>query len=197
MKYFYYIIISILIISATILACVGIIKWVEAITLMVLSITAIAIFAQAFYTKEMAKYQLMPAVDINMIYENQDKKTYFWFSNSSNLPATISFELTRKNDNKNKLHVQSLRLPPQRKMCTMTISFYEKNHSNIKGESEFHPSEGDEVTLDIFVKLALEDINTSYKFKKDYRFHEYPDKSNSYRWDEITWGFPDPAWSEK
>lgn len=196
MKLFYYILNSVLLVLALVLAYIGIIEWVDAITFVVLIITAIAVGMQAFATNAMAKYQLMPAVDINMVYRQEEKRTYFWFSNSSNLPAVVSLRLTKRGDDREQLHIQSLRLPPQRKMCTMAIVFYEQNHST-KKQNEFNPSEGEEVTLNVCIKLALENFDTKYNFKKDYRFHEYPDKSGLYRWDEITWGFPDPEWSEK
>lgn len=144
-------------------------------------------------TEKMAEYQLMPAVDVNMVYENREKRTYFWFSNLSKLPAIASFELIKKNDEECQLHTQSLRISPQQKMCTMAIAFYESNHST-KEKHEFKPSEGDMVTLNICIKLAFEKSNIEYTFKKDYKFHEYPSGSKSYRWDENSWGYPDPSW---
>lgn len=175
--------------GVSILLFFGIIEWYEAITLIILAITAVVVGIEAFATAKMAEYQLMPALDINMVYENSEKRTYFWFSNLSNFPAVVSFNLTKRGGNKKCLHTQSFRIPAQRKMCTMAIAFFEPNM-----KEEFKPIEGQEVVLNTCIGLAHKNPEVKYEFKKEYRFHEYPDKSNFYRWDEITFGFPDPSW---
>ena len=41
-------------------------------------------------TEKMVENQMMPAVDVNMIYDKQEKKTYFWLLNPSTIPALVS-----------------------------------------------------------------------------------------------------------
>ncbi len=47
-------------------------------------------------TEKMVENQMMPAVDVNMIYDKQEKKTYFWFLNPSMIPALVSMTLKIK-----------------------------------------------------------------------------------------------------
>jgi len=178
---FYYFISITLIIVDLVFVLMDMIGWGDFISIAILGVTAIAIFMQAFATRVMAEYEIFPMVDVNMVYDNQKRKTYFWFSNTSTLPALVSFQIFNK---KEKLHDQSLRIPPQRPTRTSIVY-------------DFDPSEGKEVTLRVSIKPALKNFDTKIDFEKSYRFHEYPEKSDSFRWDETSWGFPDPVWPEK
>lgn len=179
MKTFYYIISVVLILVAVVFACLGLISWGEAVTLAILGLTAVAVGMQAFATNKMAQYQLMPSVDVNMVYHNPSKKTYFWFANPSNMPALVSLRLTNKGNNKEKLHEQHFRISPQRKMCTSIVY-------------EFNPSKDKEVDLDVIIKCDLRNFDTKVEFRKSYRFFEF--QPNLYQWAETTWGDADPSW---
>ena len=174
MKLFYYIINFVVIALVLTLSFVGIITLAEATTLVVLSVTAIAIGMQAFATRRMAESQLMPAINVNMVYEGG--KTYFWFQNYSNTPAIVSFEIKKKE------FKQSLRISPQQKMCTSSAY-------------DFKPLKEEEIDLDVSVESAFKNFNTKIEFKKSYKFHEF--QSGLYRWDESSWGFPDLPWPGK
>ncbi len=126
----------------------------------------------AHATESMAKYQLIPAVDVNMIYDKNTKKTYFWFSNDSNLPGIVYLEF-KKNKEDRKMVYQPLRIPPKRKMKTATTF------------DEFSPTEGDEIVIYVSVKPALEISNIEFKFEKSYTFTQN-------QWNENSWSYPDP-----
>ena len=131
-------------------------------------------------TKKMTEYQLMPSVDVNMVYEKQVGRTYFWFSNTSNIPAIVSFGVSEEKDKKLKqIHNQSLYMPPQQKRRTSIVYNF-----NLSAEKK--------LILDVNIKSAYKNLNTEIEFTKSYRFH--PDL---HRWDEISWGCPDPEWPEK
>ena len=89
-------------------------------------------------TQMMAKYQITPAIDVNMIYEKSLKKTYFWFSNESNLPGIVSLEFKKNNGNKEEVY-KPLRIPPKRSMKTDTTF-------------DFSLTEGDKMVLFVSIK---------------------------------------------
>lgn len=122
-------------------------------------------------TEKMAENQIMPAVDVNMCYNQGSKKTYFWFSNTSNLPGMVHLK-HRKNDEVVKETHTPLRVPPNESMKTADSDF------------GFSPSEGDKITLYVVVTPAMDDSKAKVKFEKSYHF-----KDN--QWHESTWNFPD------
>jgi len=93
---FYYFISITLIIVDLVFVLMDMIGWGDFISIAILGVTAIAIFMQAFATRVMAEYEIFPMVDVNMVYDNQKRKTYFWFSNTSTLPALVSFQIFNK-----------------------------------------------------------------------------------------------------
>jgi len=136
---------------------------------------------QAEATEKMAEYQLMPTVDVNMIYEKSLRKTYFWFSNASSIPA---FVLIKFNINKTEKEgkIGPLRIAPyhphypQIKKTATSFDFLEENSAD-----EIN------VVLNITVTPALNDGPIKFNFTKSYRF----DKSEL-RWNETSWSYPDP-----
>jgi len=121
-------------------------------------------------TENMAKYQLIPAVDVNMIYDRSIKKTYFWFSNNSSLPGIAYLEFKKNKENR-KMVYQPLLIPPKRNMKTATTF-------------QFSPVDGDRMVIYILVKPALEKSSFEIKFEKSYKFTKK-------RWDETSWSYPD------
>lgn len=137
----------------------------------VLTITLFWLIRYTRATEKMAEYQLMPTVDVNMIYEKSVGKTYFWFLNASNLPGIVYLEF-QKNKEGRKMVYQPLRIPPKRSMRT-AMTF------------EFSPTEGDKMIIYVSVKPALEKSNFEIKFEKSYTFTQN-------QWDENSWSLPDP-----
>ena len=126
---------------------------------------------QSFATEKMAMYQVIPAIDVNMVYDNNKRKTYFWFSNESNLPGFVYLRYKKNEERKKKVY-HSLRVPPKRRMKTAT-SF------------EFLPKDKDEMIIYVLIKPSIDKSSNKFEFKKSYKF-------NNNRWDETSWGYPDP-----
>ena len=70
--------------------------WLSVVSVVALIGTLYFLIKYTRATEKMAKYQLMPAIDVNMIYEKSVGKTYFWFSNESSLPGLVSLEFKKK-----------------------------------------------------------------------------------------------------
>jgi len=136
---------------------------------------------QARATEKMAEYQMMPQVDVNMIYQKDHKKTYFWFCNHSNIPAIVELKLKtgRKKHNVNERNFYLSPKEPGRR--TDIVYDYWK---------ESPPPHGTEADLLIVVRPAFEGFNAKVKFCKTYKFH-----GTELRWDETTWGYPDRPFS--
>ena len=143
------------------------------LSIAVLFITAWAIGMQSFATEKMARYQVIPAIDVNMVYDKNVGKTYFWFSNESNLPGFVFLEY-KKNKEKRKTAYHPLRIPPKRRMRTATTF-------------EFSPIVGDDVMLYVSIKPSLDKSNIKFEFEKKYIF------SDDNKWNELSWSFPDPS----
>ena len=124
-------------------------------------------------TEQMAIYQIIPAIDVNMCYNINSKKTYFWFSNASNLPGIVRLK-HKKNDEAIKGTYAPLRVPPKRNMRTADADF------------GLLPSEGDKITLYVVITPAIDNSKIRIKFEKSYRF-------NNNQWNEASWSFPDPS----
>lgn len=145
--------------------------WLSAVSIVALVVTLIFLIRYTRATENMTKYQLIPAIDVNMIYQENIGKTYFWFSNDSNLPGVVYLE-SRKNKEERREVYKPLRIPPKRSMKTATTF-------------EFFPKNGDEMIIYISVKPALEKANFEIKFEKSYIFV-------GNQWNEKSWSFPDP-----
>jgi len=152
-------------------------------SVVVLAITLFYLLRYTHATEKIAKHQLMPAVDVNMVYDKSIGKTYFWFLNASSIPA---FVLIKYNINKNKVEKKGeigLRISPyhphypQFKKTATSFDFLERDFS--------HETE---VVLNITVTPAFDKNRIKFNFTKSYRFN----KSKS-RWDETSWGYPDPS----
>ena len=178
------------IITIWFLFCVLKIELTQSISIAVLAVTGLAIFMQTLATKKMAEYQIMPAVDVNMIYEKSIRKTYFWFSNASSIPAFVSIKFNINiNDVKKEGKTFSLRLriPPNhphlhRFMKTATTFDFLKENFSDKTE----------VILNITVTPAFDDGRNKFNFTKSYRFNNL-----KLRWDEASWGYPDPSFPNR
>ena len=126
-------------------------------------------------TERLANYQLMPAIDVNMIYDKIIKKTYFWFSNDSNLPGMVYLEFNKNQEGRKKVY-QPLRIPPKRSMRTATTF-------------NFSPVHGDRMIIYVSIKPVFEKANFEIKFEKSYTFSQD-------QWNENSWSFPDPPFPQ-
>lgn len=141
------------------------------LNIVILSVTAYIIAMQSLATKKLAEYQVVPAIDVNMVYSLDEHRTYFWFSNESTLPGIVYLEFKKNNEKKKEVY-SSLRIPPKRKMKTATTF-------------DFSPTEGDTLILYVSIKPALNKSDIGFKFEKSYKF-------NKNIWNESSWSYPDP-----
>ncbi|MDD5146295.1 MAG: hypothetical protein PHN39_00890 [Candidatus Pacebacteria bacterium] len=156
--------------------------WLSFLNLIVLAITLFFLIRYTRATEKMEKHQFMPAVDVNMIYEKSVGKTYFWFLNASTIPAfvLIKFRVNKKKGGE----IGPLRISPyhphypQLKKTATTFDFFKEDSSN----------DNIEIVLNITVTPALSKSHIKFRFIKHYRFNR-----SEFRWDEISWGYPDPA----
>lgn len=164
-----------------------------------LFITLLFLIRYTRATEKMLKNQMMPAVDINMFYDKDAKKTYFWFSNASIVPAFITLKIkieTIKTDNIKNIKEEKYgpyRIAPYHPQ----VSRFEKTATSFDflGTDDFSEVK---IILNIVIESAFDKNNIGIfkyfnkskdklKFTKSYRF----DKSEL-RWNETTWIFPDP-----
>jgi len=154
--------------------------WISLINIVVLIITLLWLVRYTHATEKMADYQLMPAVDVNMIYEKSIGKTYFWFLNASSMPAFVSIEFNINEKSKGK--IAPLRIPPYHpnypQLKRTDISFDFLNGNLIDGTN---------LILNIIITPAFNDNKIKIKFTKSYRFNK-----SKFQWDETSWSCPDP-----
>lgn len=148
---------------------------IESISFLVLIMTAVVVGMQSFATREMAENQFMPAVEVYMIYAEEQKRTYFSFKNFSNTPALVSLKVLSGGK---QLHGQNFRISPQ---CLMKTD----------EQYDFEPVDSKEVFLKVSIKPALKNFHVENGFEKCYKFN-FSKKS----WDETSWGYRDPNWKE-
>jgi hypothetical protein len=139
---------------------------------------------QSDFEKKMAENQLMPMVDVNMIYDKILKKTYFWFINASSIPA---FALVKYNINNGEkegiVNGKELRISP-----------YHPHYPQAKRTAVAHldifngdPPDQTKITLNIIITPAFKNYdNIEFKFDKSYRFEK-----SELQWYENTWGYQD------
>jgi hypothetical protein len=172
MKFFAIVLMVIVIISLFFYSC-GKIKLNDLLNIIVLSLTLWFIGWQSFTTEKIGIYQIIPTIDVNMVYDKVVGKTYFWFSNSSKLPGFVYLERKKNNENKVRVHCP-LRIPPERTMRTDTF--------------DFSPHERDKLIIYVSIGPALEKSDIKFDFEKSYTF-----KNNE--WLEKSWSIPDPPFS--
>jgi len=146
-------------------------------TIVLVLITAVYVWLTRRISWSMSKQtelQMLPAVDVNMIYDQPSATTYFWFSNFSTIPARVRLELKGLKINQS---IEPLRIGP-RTLCKHTSGY------NFGFPTSDPLKEGTEVTLKVSIKPDLSNFDVECKFEKSYRFHN----SN---WDETTWGYRD------
>ena len=64
--------------------------WLGCVNVLVLGVTLYFLIRYTRATEKMGEGQMLPAVEVNMVYESQLRTTHFWFSNSSNIPALVT-----------------------------------------------------------------------------------------------------------
>lgn len=129
-------------------------------------------------TEKMVENQMMPAVDVNMIYDKQEKKTYFWFLNASTIPALVSMTLKIKDKEHS---IGPLRISPHHPQI-----FHFKKTATSFDFLEGNESEETEAILDIEVRPAFDNQEIKSSFIKNYRFN-----TTQKEWNESTWSYPD------
>lgn len=154
------------------------IKLSDVFNVIILSFTAWVVSMQSFATEKMAKYQVVPAIDVKMIYAqtSNPKNTYFWFSNESNLPGWIYLKYEKNGNGTIERVYERLRIAAKSKMKT-SDSFFE----NLK--------ENDEIKLYVTIEPAFEEdvdekLDKKINFKKSYKFYRN-------QWNETSWSLPD------
>lgn len=129
-------------------------------------------------TEKMVENQMMPAVDVNMIYDKQEKKTYFWFLNASTIPALVSMTLKIKDKEHS---IGPLRISPQHPQI-----FHFKKTATSHDFLDGNENEDAEAVLNIEVRPAYDNQEIKSSFTKNYRF-----STTQKEWNESTWSFPD------
>lgn len=134
-------------------------------------------------TEKMMENQMMPSVTVNMLFDKNHQRTYFWFLNSSNTPALVEMKLKTEG---REYQIGPYRVPSHLhpfakssiKRTAASFDFLEGDYGSHKNNTE--------VILDVVVKADIKNRDISIPFTKSYRFNE----SNK-EWDETTWSFPD------
>lgn len=167
----------------------------EAVTASVLAVTAVYIALQLKTTKEIEKNQRIPAVEVYMIYDQNEKQTYFKFFNFSNIPAFVSMHIdfefpngeTESDDIKKE---KGYRIGPGVNIDTQAVFFHKDQDE--KKDKNIH-SKGTKAKLNITVENALlENSNLKMIYPKEYIFCEDNKIEPKNRWDEKTWGYIEP-----
>lgn len=181
---------------------------IEAISIVVLALTGLAVVVQALATRKqaeatkkqteatekMVEHQLIPSIEMFLIH-HRDGGHCFAFYNLSSIPGRITFNLSFQQDNTTpelnyKNRDISYRIPPQGVLIT-TTTFFEKDNNL---------PEGIEIKKDLVVKIKalivpdLDNVRADAKrtYRKAYKFtDDHHDSLNNKRWNEETIGFPD------
>ena len=170
-KTFSLIVIIIAAVSALLYFC-SLIELNDLLSIAVLSVTAWIIGMQSSATEKMAEYQILPAIDVNMVYDPQHKKTYFWFANYSDVAGFVHLK-HRKNGGKKSEIYHPLRINPREPGKKTATTF------------DFSQKEGDELKLYVTITPSINKSRTRFRFEKSYRFSDN-------RWNETSWSYPDP-----
>ncbi|TSC91226.1 MAG: hypothetical protein CEN90_608 [Parcubacteria group bacterium Licking1014_17] len=138
-------------------------------------------------TERMVENQMLPAVDVNMIFDKNNNNTYFWFSNASNIPALVSWRATvnRKNQGE-KIYQDTYRIAPN------NLPHYKRTASSFNFLEDDPPALAEAtLKLDLSIVPAIDKAPGQITFTKSYVFNR-----GQFRWDETTWGWPDPEFPE-
>jgi len=152
--------------------------WMSLGSIIVLSLTLRWLIKYTRATEKILNNQIMPTVDVNMLYNKEFDKTYFWFLNTSKIPAMVSMIL-KTQDEEHK--IESLRIEPYheqiKNLKRTAIKF-----DFLKGQNAKEAN----VSLTTTVKPATDNQEIESSFTKNYRFDP-----NTKEWNETTWNFPD------
>jgi len=160
---------------------------------LVLIVTALAIGIQAFATAKIAEYQIIPSIEMFLIY-HKDGGSSFAFYNLSPTPGIITFHsFFKQNQKSRELNYNSrgnrYRIPPQGILITASTFFTRSDLPT-----------GIEVRKDLIIRIQavivpdLDGISPDIKrtYKKSYKFIEEQHlELNDKRWNEELIGFPD------
>ncbi len=139
--------------------------------------------------EKMVENQMMPSVTVNMIFDKNRQKTYFWFLNSSNTPALVEMKLKTEG---REYQIGPYRVPSHlHPFAKSSIKRTDAGFDFLEGEYGSNKN-NTEAILDVVVKADIQNRDISVTFTKSYRFNE----SNK-EWDETTWSFPDVPFPEQ
>lgn len=145
--------------------------WLTVVSVVLTIITLFFLIKSNKVTQKMLQYQITPAIDVNMWYDRNFQKTYFWFKNHSYLPGFVYLK-RKKNDEKVVEVYQELRISPKEDGKRTAIRF------------DFSQKEGDNLRLYISIRPAIEKTKIKFEFEKSYTF-------SGGQWNENSWSFPD------
>ena len=152
--------------------------WLGIGNVIVLAITVFWLIKYTRATEKMVENQTLPSVDVNMIYDNQEKKTYFWFLNASIIPALVSMKLKIKEKEHD---IGPLRIAPNHSQV-----FHFKKTATSFNFLEGKEDEQTEAVLKILINPAIDNQKIKLSYTKNYKFN-----TSRKEWDESTWGYPD------
>ena len=165
----------------------------QVLSTVVLAITAVFIAIQALETRRMVKNQMMPIVDVGMIFDKAASKTRLQFLNVKKIPTlvwlSLNFEVEGKNvdlddtANSRLIGKRPIRLVGSRSYITAPGFFKEFTaHENAGKTIRAH--------LKIEVAPLSDEKSKSLLDKKTYRF-DFVGRD----WiDDDWWGVPDPLY---
>jgi hypothetical protein len=148
---------------------------------------------QAKASEKMAEYQVMPSVEMFLIYNKNNGGSCFAFYNLSSTPGIITFDLSLKQDSSGRGSKYggniSYRIPPQGFLITASTFLTEKDLPKKM-----------EIKKDFVVKVRativpdLNNVGPDIKrtYEKTYKLMDSShDTLSDKRWDEESIGFPD------
>lgn len=149
-------------------------NWVSIGGLVISALTLYWLIKYTRATQRMVENQMMPSVNVNMFYDKDIRKTFFWFSNDSKFPAMVAIKLG------------------EQKILNLFIAPSHAQYAEMRRTGEINVSTKDEVTMNVAVTSALKNVSGKWEFSKSYKFDEVKSE-----WNETTWGFPDPPFPRK
>lgn len=149
-------------------------NWISIGNLVILGLTLKWLIKYTLATQKMVENQMMPSVNVNMVYDKNIRMTRFWFSNGSKFPAMVSVKLGKKDK------------------LNLFIAPSHEQYKELRHTAGINIPTDDLVTMNVSVTSALKNTTGKWEFSKSYKFN----KTNM-EWDETTWGFPDPAFPTK
>ncbi|MBI2003790.1 MAG: hypothetical protein HYS78_02335 [Parcubacteria group bacterium] len=151
------------------------------LSVVVLALTLYWLIRYTRATEKILQNQITPTVEVNMLYNKESKETYFWFSNSFEMPAFVDLVVTITKSKK-VVYDKTLRIPPN-----IPHLFHFRHTAGIglyKGEEV---DDKTEVTVDFKTRSTMKNSVGINEYRKSYKFNK-----DNQEWYETTWSYPDP-----